>query len=477
MLWLALHFPHLPFEALSLPAAPDAEPWAVIEATGRIERIIACNSVALGAGIQPGQRCMTARAIASTLRIAPRAPGQEQALLQTLATWAGQFTPTVALDPPCGLLLEIGGCIQYFGGLDRIRCLVTEGLQALGIQASHGVAPTPLAASWLAHAGVSKPLRDEALLPRQLGKLRLCRLPWPAEQREALEKLGLHTLQQVLDLPRPGLGKRFGNDFLLMLDRALGRLPDPRKVFEPPDRFERHMELNWASDSIEALGFIAKRLLGELAAFLLGHGMGVLQVVFVLRHAAQEETRLEVGFGQPSRSSRTMLAVTRERMNRLVLPAPVAHMSLIADTLLELDGTTTDLFGSADQNADFELLMAKLRARLGDEAVAHLQSMPEHRPELAWRKTGRPEPSQVLPVGERPGWLLDLPKALEMRAGKLWYQEPLQLKEGPERIVAGWFDGKQASRDYYQAEGRSGRRYWVFLRRNEGIWYLHGLFA
>jgi protein ImuB len=46
---------------------------------------------------------------------------------------------------------------------------------------------------------------------------------------------------------------------------------------------------------------------------------------------------------------------------------------------------------------------------------------------------------------------------------------------GPERIESGWWDGDDAKRDYFIARLSDGALGWVY--REEGQWFLHGLFA
>ena len=52
--------------------------------------------------------------------------------------------------------------------------------------------------------------------------------------------------------------------------------------------------------------------------------------------------------------------------------------------------------------------------------------------------------------------------------------------EGPERIAGDW-QKRQKTRDYYRVEDKQGRRYWLyregFYGQDEIHWYLHGLFA
>ena len=57
--------------------------------------------------------------------------------------------------------------------------------------------------------------------------------------------------------------------------------------------------------------------------------------------------------------------------------------------------------------------------------------------------------------------------------------------EGPERIAPEWWraDDPARTRDYFRAEDRDGRRFWLFREglygREDGTprWFLHGLFG
>ena len=56
--------------------------------------------------------------------------------------------------------------------------------------------------------------------------------------------------------------------------------------------------------------------------------------------------------------------------------------------------------------------------------------------------------------------------------------------EGPERISPEWWQGRDGlTRDYFCAEDRDGRRYWLFREglfnheTTQARWYLHGLFG
>ena len=119
MLWLALHFPLLPLEALAWRRSPSA---LVVRG-----RVWACDGGAAAAGVARGQRLSTALGLQPGLAVGERDVLREGQALSRLACWAGRFTPTLSLAPPAGLLLEIGGCLRLFGGAEAIVEAVLAG--------------------------------------------------------------------------------------------------------------------------------------------------------------------------------------------------------------------------------------------------------------------------------------------------------------------------------------------------------------
>ena len=47
---------------------------------------------------------------------------------------------------------------------------------------------------------------------------------------------------------------------------------------------------------------------------------------------------------------------------------------------------------------------------------------------------------------------------------------------GPERIETGWWRGQDVRRDYYVVATDAGTRLWIFRRRDDERWFLHGSF-
>jgi protein ImuB len=467
MLWLALHFHALSLEVFSRGAAvPD--PLAVVEKQGSRTWVIACNDAAEACGVHVGMAAPAAQALADGLIVRKRDPAAERESLAGLAVWAGRFTPSVSLSPPDGLLLEISTCLSLHRGLANLLKLARAGIGEMGYAAMMACAPSSHGAWLLANAGIEKAVRDSARLEAILAALPVALLDQPPAVLEGLERVGARTLGDCLRLPRGGTARRFGQSLLDELDLALGRLPEARAFFVPPASFERSLELPAPVHSAEALQFAARRLLPELEGYLTLRQAGVQELELVCRHERRADTVLKLGFVKPSRDAGRMQLLLRETLGRTRLPAAVHTLVLRAPLVLPLSASSGDLFQKS-READGDLLLERLRIRLGKDAVYGIETAADHRPENAWRPCQEQASAAAAANRHRPMWLL--PKPLPCHDGRL------KLKAGPERIESGWWDGGDATRDYYVAEDRNGAQLWVYCDRVSGEWYVHGVFA
>ena len=232
-LWFCICLPNLPLEA----CRPSGDALAIVEEQHGIHRVLQADSKAAAAGIMPGQSANAALALLPSVRLEERSPPREQQVLETLASWLERFSSFVSIAGRNVLLLEIAGSLRLFGGLPSLRRQVSKGLDAQGFSVTMAIAPTPLAATWLARAGRRACIRMEENLAPALRKLPLACLGWPAGQCESLAGMGVTNIGDCLRLPREGFVRRFGAERLLDLDRALGHLPDPRDSWRAAERF------------------------------------------------------------------------------------------------------------------------------------------------------------------------------------------------------------------------------------------------
>jgi protein ImuB len=441
---------------------------------------VAANQLAIRHGIQPERELVAGLALCPNAIIKVRDRNLETQALQSIATWAEQFTPTRSLAEPMAVLLEIGGCIRYFGGLDVLLSNLKTEINDLGYCPVIATAPTATGALLLAHSRSNITITELAVLREALKRLPLRALSYPERSIDALESTGARTIGDCLGLPRDGVARRYGQALLDIIGRAMGDIPDPHKPFLSPETYTGKLELPAPVWDAEALLFGVKRLSQEMCGWLAGRYHGVTRLQLDLIHEEAPLTSLMLDLSKPTRSADDLLMLWRERVSRQKLPDRVEAITLHAVETMNLDSRPLSLLPGRDDEDDNVNLLDRLRARLGDKTVLTLQSYSDHRPELAWKGRGTRDLSsridRRIPDSPRPVWFLAKPQRLE-KIGEdkkgAWI-----LIDGPERIEAGWWDGGEAYRDYYVARNPEGQTLWIYRDWHwDGEWFLQGLFA
>src|SRR5579862_1973562 len=505
MLGAGLFLPSLPLDVFARASdASDAARAFIVTSGGHYPRIVAANAAARAAGIRRDQLVSAALALAPDVAMRERDVAAEEAALADIATLVLAFTPDVALAPPCAIVAEIAGSARLFGGLSTLVDRIDHAVRSRGYDLQTAIAPTPAAALLLARAGRATPVLDRDALPAALAPLPLALLDLDADTLATLKAAGITTFGGAQSLPRAGFARRFAPSVADMLDRALGLVADPRVPYRPPPHFERRLTLPAPADTVEALGFAVNRLVGDLAQWLLARGLGVVRMSLSLVHERYVRERgtpptiASFALGAPARESAHLIGVLGERLARIALPAPVEAIVLASDETAPLAGRNLGLLPEDIADGVVVPLVDRLRSRLGDRAVAVLATQDEHRPEHAasemqavfansrrhHRATPSRRPKKTTPHAEsnashppRPILLLDEARPL----AALLETSPWTLRDGPERIESGWWDGRDCRRDYFVAENPDGEIVWIYRDHrygtDDGEWFMHGLFA
>lgn len=469
-----------------------------------------------------------ARVIAATAAARPRSAqlwyaavfpaltDTDPGLLYKLCLHAQRFTSFVSIEPPNALLLDIKGSLRLFGPVETLHAGIDACWRELSLEARSATAPSTLAALWCARSGQTRAGQPRAGQPRadappagrsaqdhpvvieDLGKLagHLAKLPiactaWDPERLQTLRAMGITRVGELLRLPRAGLARRLGAAVLRDLDIALARQPAPRRAFVARQWFRERCDFESEIETAAYLQKALEPLLERCAQFLRERQAGIQTLRLKLRHREGPATRVQAGLASITSERRRLTEVLTQKLTRLELKAPVRSMELISGALQPLSAASLDAFSGwagASGRDTAPQLVERLRARLGEEAVYGVISIPEHRPEAAWRRVHELRLTSVLGGGgtmngpwmthddmPRPVWLLDAPLPLS--------EADIQERQGPERIESGWWDGKGVARDYYIARQTGGERQsqgarlWVFQERHSKRWYLHGVFA
>jgi protein ImuB len=488
-------------------------PLVVFGKRGNLDLVLAVDAVAEQLGLTAGLALAQARAMHPTLTAASEDQTADARLLDAIAETCQRYTPLVAIDPPDGILLDIGGCAHLFGGEEKLRADLLERMTCLGFSARAAIAATIGAASAAARFGDVPIMEDatrdarERLAPLPLAALRL-----PDETVAALARVGLKRIGDILDLPRSPLAARFGADLLRQLDRALGREDEPLTPRLPiaPYVVEKsfHEPIAREEDVLASVERLAARLKTALAA----RGDGARRLELALFRTDGAVKRIAAGTSRPVRDPQVIRALFVERLAALGDEIdPGFGFDLTRLSVLNAEPCPDEQIGlgTPEDQVELDRLIDRLSARLGRQRVSRLLACDSHIPELA----AAVMPAQAMTRGEfgwdafrrfraevglspRPLRLLAKPEPIADVFALVPDGPPARFRwrralhevvraEGPERIEGAWWSEKGGpARDYFRVEDKAGLRFWLFragLYRDTTpsppCWFVHGLYA
>ena len=450
------------------------------------------------------------------------------ALQRAISAIALGFTPRVALLDEA-VLMEVSGSLRLFGGLRKLVALLEQDLHPF-LQLNMPLAQMILAqgASSLIAIARLRLLARQRNVPSRVGDLPIHTLSAARHHVPVLERTGCQTWDDLLQLPRDGVARRFGAPLLQALDRARGTLPDSYTWLQLPEQFDEKLELDALVVHAPALMAAVAPLLAQLQAWLLGRqsGLQALKLTWYLdkRRDGPATGELVIRTANPAQDLRHVSRLVMERLNQQALPAPVHSIrlqSLVTEKLRDAKLATTSLLPEEKQTGDSaQQLIERLSARLGNAQVQTWQACADHRPErmqlwrdalnttnaiesgadsqrIHWSKAVNSQKNRFENGVLYPSWLLLEPLKLVLVAGSPVYQGPLVRLAGPQRLEAtGWHAASAgaasgpvplAIRDYFIYRSQRAGLLWIYSERlalpaqstanTLQQWYLHGVFA
>lgn len=540
-LWLCLRFPSLPIDLYSRGQRSleqqDKSPDSITPQNNIVvvenKTLLLCNEEALGNGLEPRMSAATAYALVDQLQVLEYDASRTRRALYQLGLWAYRFTPhvTTYFAPPRqrlsnlnhALLLEVGGCLKLFKGIQSLLALIEADLQERCFHFELGLAHTPKAAYLLSFQSHSDNLHclDERQRPQQEQILHLLNQTplnlLPAQEKvsqhdkliERMYQMGFTQLGEILALPHHALAKRFGAELVRYLKQLTGALPDPQQSLTPPSRFHNELHFLDGIHNSQMLLFPMKRLLKEFSQFLTFRQLHCRSLMWKFVHHDQHHSQIVVEFSQAKNEVADFLLLTQIKLEQFKITSPIESVHLLSQqlTLAQLHNQTLFLDQQSNQQReDGGMLLDKLASRLGRHAIFTLKRNDHHLPELSWqgqypetmtvqepragytRKRGNisqaaqqaEPPSPTIPSLRnrvRPLWLLPKAVAVSQKAGKLFYENGyLQLVTRPERVETQWWREEQ-QRDYFIARHDDGAYYWIYQDLVNRSWFLQGYFG
>lgn len=492
-------------------------PWAVISKLNNVLQITALDDAAAAIGLEAGLPLANARAICPDLQVFEHDEAADAKILSDIADWCDRFTPLVALDPPHGLLLNIGGCAHLFGGETAMLRAMVSSLRQQGFTAHVAIAATPACARAMTYAATNRIVPDgleaEAVAPLPVSVLGV-----DGAIARGLRRAGLKTIGDVAARAPHEITARFGAAFTALLQEALGHGDAPISPRKPPPDFMVEQRFAEPVGTQEVIATTLSHLARTLTLAMERHGKGarLLDADFFRTDGAVRTVTVEAG--QPVTRGHVVDRLFRERLDALADPLdPGFGFDLIRLSARRVDivvQAQRDFDARAQDNDDVAALIDRIAARIGGRRVVIHVPLDTHIPEKAM---------QALPaqhhlndavqaawperyVGEpplRPLRMFEPPEKIDVIAmfpdgppGQFTWrkaQHRIANVEGPERIAMEWwahsvsanpFENKETrTRDYFRIEDDEGCRFWLY---REGVyrrevktfrWFMQGIFA
>lgn len=458
--------------------------------------ISAANPLAEQESIYRGMAVADARVIIPSLKVLDDQPGLPEKLLKGLGEWCIRFTPTVTVDLPDGLLLDVTGCAHLWGGEKLYLQNMITRLESLGYHVRMAMADTIGAAWAFSRYGNGSEIIESGQQAASLLSLPAESLRLEMETVERLHTLGLKKIQHFINMPASVLRRRFGEPFIMRLNQALGY---EEEIIIPLQPLEIYCErLNCLEPIITRTGIeiALQRLLEQLCNRLQQEQKGLRTALFKCYRVDGKTETIEIGTNRATGNIKHLFKLFELKLSTIepalgielfILEAPkVEDVSSMQGQLWQKTGGLND--------TDLAELLDRFTGKFGAKHIQRFLPDEHYWPERSFKpaqnffeesttawKVDRPRPLQLLPAPERievTAPIPDYPPMLFRYKGKL---HKIVKADGPERIEQEWWLQQGQHRDYYYAEDEEGCRYWLFRSGHYTDetyqWFIHGFFA
>jgi protein ImuB len=219
---------------------------------------------ARAAGVLPGQRYAHALSLDRELRARVVAPEVIEAAIVELRRALHALSPRVeASREPGTFWLDGEGLERIFPGARAWGVAIQRAVAGLGLTGAVVVGFSRFATYAIARATRARitVLRGDADERAAASAVPLARLDVDPKLRDALARLGVTTLGEMVRLPGGGILERFGKDAHRLYLLAAGERWDPLVPVPPPQALDEHVVLDDDVHNAERLVFVLKAAL------------------------------------------------------------------------------------------------------------------------------------------------------------------------------------------------------------------------
>lgn len=391
--WACVDVPELPLQLLLRRHPEWGDAPACVVAEDRPQgRVLWVNEAARRGKVLPGMRYAAALALCAGLRAGVVAPDEVGRGVAQLAARMRDLAPHVepCADEPGVFWIEADGLARIYPSASAWGRAVREAVGAMGFFSRVAVGFTRYGSYAVARAGAELAVfRDPESENRAARAVPLARLAIDPALRDDLDKLGVRTLGELLELPAGGLLERYGPGAHRLHQLAAGTAWAPLVPEIPDDPLVERLELDWLDDDVARLLFFVGRLLDPLLARLTLRHERV--EALTLRLALDNGTTREesVRPAAPARDAPPLIELLALRLEASVreapLPAKVEALELEAAATPAVE-TQEDLLAETSRR-DPEAArraLARLAAEFGPAAVVRARLRDGHLPEASY---------------------------------------------------------------------------------------------
>jgi protein ImuB len=525
----AIFLPDLRCELATNVSDPKDLPLAVVETENEMtpgeggeaelgkKELSAVNDAARRFGVRTGQTVAEARALLASLVVRGITQQAIKKALGSVAEVALAFGTTASIEPsdettPCDTVhIDLSGTAHLSGGDEMTLAEMASRVRELGHRVRVAIAEGPrLSRAAAAYGSATEAIVQSGQAKQMMAPLPLDVLPLCRDRIVWLNRLGLWTVGDLIELPIETLPSRLGDRWQLALELAQGRDEAPLIAYEPPRKPTEDIRWEDPVSSVEPLLFALHGMVSRLSARLEGRGEAARGIeLFAPYDASMARLRgVDVGrepglffridLPSPLAHKSDLFRVLKSKLEHSQLGAPVTGLVISVAELVRAPKMQLSLDGDASEEADprkVAVLLAELSAEIGKDNVGVLAIVPVHRPETRTKLVPLQDVSSPPSSGheehpasdaEFPVRILPRPVPFTVMPGDgstVSIDHHLFTVRSTSHFVrfdqVEWWTSSPVCRDYVRVWLTSGKKNveaWVFTDRVSKKTFLHGYF-
>ncbi len=448
-------------------------------------------------GIGAGMIVSDAKVICPALKVIDDISGLNEKLLKNIAEWCIRYAPVVAIDLPDGIILDATGCTHLWAGEEAYLKDIINKLKSFGYNIRAAIADT-IGTAW----AVSRYGRLKAIIKSGEQELALSPLPPIAlriepDINEKLQKLGLTEIGSLINMQASALRRRFGADFLLRLNQALGAKEEFIQSIIPLAEYSERLPCFELIQTKTGIDIALQQLLETLCKRLIKEGKGLRHANFIAHRIDNKIEMITIRTNHASNNPKHLFRLFEYKIETIE-PASGIELFILEATNIEKVISIQQSFWTTNgslESREIAELLDNIENKFG-ENIIHRYLPDEHhwperslkkvfslkqKPHIDWQKD-KLRPANVLPVPQPIKVTAPIPDYPPMNFQFNNKLHKVIKADACERIEAEWWIEGGLHRDYYIVENEEGKRYWLYRlghynEEEKPQWFMHGVFG